>query len=105
VWDYARDGHFRLRWFQSEANPGEDGRFHCDHEAHLRESGICGIPHCASGAICLIDGISHIAFLTIRDGSGQVDGVAETSRLHDEYDRLSNQGKKLHYANYYQGRS
>jgi hypothetical protein len=89
-----------LRWLKSEGDPGEIGLLHRDHGSDLSERGVSGVPHCARGTSGLCDGISSIAFLTIRDVSGEVNGIAQASRLYAEDNSLPDKRKKLQCANY-----
>jgi len=100
IWHYSGNRDSRLRWLKSEGDPGEIGLLHRDHGSDLSERGVSGVPHCARGTSGLCDGISSIAFLTIRDVSGEVNGIAQASRLYAEDNSLPDKRKKLQCANY-----
>ena len=51
------------------------------------------------------DRFFRIFFLTIRDVSGQADGLSQSPRLDRKNDPLSDQCQKLHDTDYYQGSS
>jgi len=91
-----------LRWFKSEANPGEKGLLHRDHGSDLSEGRVSGITHCARGTSGFGDGISCVSFLTICNVSGEVNGIAQASRLYAKDNCLPDQGPKLQNANHYQ---
>src|SRR5882724_11469131 len=82
IWHYSGNHDSRLRWFKSEANPGEKGLLHRDHGSDLSEGRVSGITHCARGTSGFGDGISCVSFLTICNVPGEANGIAQGSRLY-----------------------